>query len=173
METKPQMDDHNECEESYKECTATRTARVEKVLQEAKPGDTELELAERANVARRTIQATKKRLLQKAQPRADCNKQATVGRHRLGATGVTPKSTASPEGKSRGFVFKTPEQETEIEAMQREEIARLGLEPLTCEITNPYGYIAERTVEAYIALRRVRDPLGRAQVREMIAKEWK
>jgi hypothetical protein len=44
-----------DCTESYRECMAARRARVEKVLSEAQPGDTQEELAEPEPAVQREI----------------------------------------------------------------------------------------------------------------------
>ena len=62
----------NSCTETYRKCTAARTARVEQVIAARQPGETEKQLAERAGVSRSTVQRLIR--LQKASREADCNK---------------------------------------------------------------------------------------------------
>jgi hypothetical protein len=65
--------EHDECRETYRECTEARKSRARQVFEEAKPGDTEEELAERANVSPRTMRRLKQSLLQKGTPVLNCN----------------------------------------------------------------------------------------------------
>ena len=57
------------CEESYKACMASRRARVEKVIAEAAPWETQQQLADKAGVSVDTVQRT----LQMTAPAVDCN----------------------------------------------------------------------------------------------------
>lgn len=63
----------HECQEAYKDCMATRDTRVEKVVKEAKPWETERELAAKAGVSRDTIAVKKAKLLQSVGGPTDCN----------------------------------------------------------------------------------------------------
>jgi hypothetical protein len=62
-----------DCTESYRECVASRKARVQAAIEAAEPGDTQDQIAEKAGVHRNTI-VSAQRLLQNAQGCADCNK---------------------------------------------------------------------------------------------------
>lgn len=67
----------DECDEAYNKCTADRRARVERVLAEAQPWETERQLAEKAKVTDRTIRNVKTALLQNRKGFLDCNKTIT------------------------------------------------------------------------------------------------
>jgi transposase len=59
-----------DCTESYRECVASRKARVQAAIEAAEPGDTQAQIAERADVSVDTVQ----RMLQKTAPAVECNK---------------------------------------------------------------------------------------------------
>jgi hypothetical protein len=59
------------CTETYKECTAARQARVERVIAERQPWDTQEDLAQKAEVSVMTI----RRLLQNCSPEQFCNSE--------------------------------------------------------------------------------------------------
>lgn len=63
------MPEHDECRETYKACTAARHERAQKVVEERQPGDTVADLAEKADVSKRTIE----RLLQSPPRGGECN----------------------------------------------------------------------------------------------------
>jgi hypothetical protein len=66
----------SECVEPYKECMATRTARVREVI-EQNPYDSLPQLAEKAGVNEKTVRRERERLLQTRTPVQDCNKDWT------------------------------------------------------------------------------------------------
>lgn len=57
---------------TYKECVAARKARVERAIAERQPWETVTDLAEKAGVSKRTIEAQ----LQSPHPCGDCNSEA-------------------------------------------------------------------------------------------------
>lgn len=68
-------DDHAACTEAYNECMAARRARVEAVIAERKPWETQRELAEKAGVSRQAVSQAMDRY--NSQELANCNSQNT------------------------------------------------------------------------------------------------
>jgi hypothetical protein len=59
-----------DCTESYRECVASRKARVQAAIEAAEPWETQAQIAEKAGVGLATIE----RALQKPSPEGNCNK---------------------------------------------------------------------------------------------------